>query len=84
MEEQIPAQPSSQPKSFSVMQTLGVVALAMLITAVGTVFAIKIFLFPPPFDPVTLSPKEEQQLCLGSGSTVLLCGGPNRSMVIHY
>lgn len=44
------------------MQTLGVVALAMLITAVGTIFAIKIFLFPPPFDPVTLSPKEEQQL----------------------
>lgn len=44
------------------MQTLGVVALAMLITAVGTVFAIKIFLFPPPFDPVTLSAKEEQHL----------------------
>jgi hypothetical protein len=63
MEEQIVSrQVPIQPKGFSVMQTLGVVALAMLITAVGTVFAIKIFLFPPPFDPVTLSPKEEQQL----------------------
>lgn len=63
MEEQIPTQqPQTQPKGFSVMQTLGVVALAMLITAVGTVFAIKIFLFSAPFDPVTLSPKEEQQL----------------------
>lgn len=63
MEERIPLQqaPISQ-KGFSVMQTLGVVACAMLITAVGTIFAIKIFLFPPPFDPVTLSEKEEQQL----------------------
>ena len=63
MEEQIPSQHVPiQPKGFSVMQTLGVVALAMLITAVGTIFAIKILLFPPPFDPVTLSPQEEQQL----------------------
>lgn len=63
MEEQIPPQHVPiQPKGFSVMQTLGVVALAMLITAVGTIFAIKIFLFPPPFDPVTLSLQEEQQL----------------------
>lgn len=63
MEEQIPTQqPPTQPKGFSVMQTLGVVALAMLITAVGTIFAIKIFLFPAPFDPVTLSPTEEHQL----------------------
>lgn len=44
------------------MQTLGIIALAMLITAAGTVFAIKIFLFPAPFEPVTLSAKEEQQL----------------------
>ena len=63
MNEQIPTQQSQiQPKGFSVMQTLGVVALAMLITAVGTIFAIKIFLFPAPFDPVTLSTQEEQQL----------------------
>lgn len=63
MEEQIVSQHVPiQPKGFSVMQTLGVVALAMLITAVGTIFVIKLFLFPPPFDPVTLSPKEEQQL----------------------
>lgn len=63
MEEQIPSHHAPvQPKGFSVMQTLGVVALAMLITAVGTIFAIKILLFSPPFDPVTLSPKEEQQL----------------------
>ena len=63
MEEQIPLQQAPIPqKGFSVMQTLGVVACAMLITAVGTIFAIKIFLFPPPFEPVTLSEKEEQQL----------------------
>lgn len=63
MEEQIPMQQAPiQSKGFSVMQTLGVVALAMLITAVGTIFAIKFLLFPPPFDPVTLTSKEEQQL----------------------
>lgn len=63
MEEQLPLQPAPTPrKGFSVMQTLGVVACAMLITAVGTIFTIKILLFPPPFDPVTLSNKEEQHL----------------------
>ena len=63
MEQQPPMQQVSSPsKGFSVKQTLGIIALAMLITAVGTVFAIKIFLFPAPFKPVTLSTKEEQQL----------------------
>ena len=63
MNEQIPTQQSQiQPKGFSVMQTLGVVAIAMLVTAVGTIFAIKSLLFSPPFDPVTLSTQEEQQL----------------------
>jgi hypothetical protein len=63
MEQQPPMQQVSPPsKGFSVKQTLGVIALAMLITAVGTVFAIKILLFPAPFKPVTLSTTEEQQL----------------------
>jgi hypothetical protein len=63
MEEQIVMQQAPiQSKGFSVMQTLGVVALAMLITAVGTIFAIKSLLFSPPFDPVTLSSTEEQHL----------------------
>jgi len=61
MEEQISTQPPQppviQPKGFSVMQTLGVVALAMLITAVGTIFAIKIFLFPPTFYPGNTFPR---------------------------
>lgn len=64
MQEQIPSQApqAPQPRGLSVMQTLSVVALAMFITAVGTVFVIKLFLFPPPFKPVSLSEKEEQHL----------------------
>lgn len=63
MEEQIQSQPTPPTRTgLTVMETLGVVALAMLITAVGTFFTIKLFLFPPPFDPVTLTDKEEQRL----------------------
>lgn len=65
MDEQIPHHAPPPPPvatGLTVMQTLGVVALAMLITAVGTIVVIKLFLFPPPFSPVTLSEKEEHQL----------------------
>ena len=58
----VPPPPPPAATGFTVMQTLGIVALAMLLTGVGTIIVIKLFLFPPPFDPVTLSTKEEQQL----------------------
>lgn len=63
MQDQLPIQGRPVAENgFSVMQTLAIVALAMFMTAVGTVFAIKIFLFSPPFDPVVLSEKEAQHL----------------------
>lgn len=58
---QTPPQPPPRT-GFTAAQTLGIVAVAMLITAVATIFVIKLLLFPPPFEPVTLSAQEEQQL----------------------
>ncbi len=55
---------NSPKKGFSGMQVFLMVVGAMCIAIVATAFAIKIFLFPGPFKPVTLSAKEEQQLTL--------------------
>ncbi len=46
----------------SLKQVLCIVAGAMVLTALLTVFAIKTWLFPSPFTPVELSQQEEQQL----------------------
>lgn len=49
-------------KGFSIKQVLGIVVGVMLLTVVVTIFAIKTWLFPHPFTPVTLDAKEQQQL----------------------
>ena len=49
-------------KGFSGKQVVGIVLGMMLLTVLITVFAIRSWLFPQPFSPVTLSLQEEQQL----------------------
>jgi hypothetical protein len=49
-------------KGVSLKQVLCIVAGAMILTVLLTVFAIKTWLFPSPFTPVELSRQEEQQL----------------------
>ena len=56
MTEQVPR------KGVSLKQVLLIVAGAMILTVVLTVFAIKTWLFPSPFKPVELSQREEQRL----------------------
>jgi hypothetical protein len=55
-----PVQKSRQ--GFSGMQVLGMVLASMCIAILATAFVIKLYLFPSPFKPVELSPKETQQL----------------------
>ncbi|WP_457576652.1 arginine N-succinyltransferase [Desulfomarina sp.] len=63
---QITAPPSLPPQSgrsgFSWKQVLIMILISMCVAIFATALAIKIFLFPSPFKPVVLSPKEEQQL----------------------
>ncbi|MCI5167981.1 MAG: hypothetical protein D3903_18320, partial [Candidatus Electrothrix sp. GM3_4] len=49
-------------KGVSLKQVLLIVVGAMILTALLTFFAIKIWLFPSPFTPVELSQQEEQRL----------------------
>ena len=49
-------------KGVSLQQVLLIVAGAMILTVVLTVFVIKTWLFPSPFTPVELSQQEEQRL----------------------
>lgn len=49
-------------KKFTGKQVLGLVVGTILATLFVTAFAIKIFLFPRPFEPVVLSDREERQL----------------------
>lgn len=44
------------------MQVLGMVFASMCLAIVATALVIKLFLFPAPFKPVILTPKESQQL----------------------
>lgn len=63
MTEERPSQTAQKPKqSFSGMQVLGMVLASMCLAIVGTALVIKLLLFPPPFKPVELTPKESQQL----------------------
>jgi hypothetical protein len=57
MTEQVTAK-----KGVSLKQVLLIVAGAMILTVMLTVFAIKTWLFPSPFTPVELSQREEQRL----------------------
>jgi hypothetical protein len=54
--------PQKKQHSLSWPKVIGITVLAMLVAMVGAVFIIKIWLFPGPFKPVTLSKAEEQQL----------------------
>ncbi len=53
---------SEKKKGFTLLQVLGIVAGAMLLTIVVTIFAIRTWLFPHPFKPVVLDQQEQQQL----------------------
>jgi hypothetical protein len=57
----IPQNPPPRP-GFTGTQVLMMIALSMAIAALVTFFALRLFLFPPPFKPVVLSAGEEQQL----------------------
>ncbi len=52
----------AKKKGFSGLQVLGIVVGAMLLTVVVTIFSIKAWLFPHPFQPVVLDQQEKQQL----------------------
>jgi len=63
MTAEIEQRPPAEPKrGFSGLQVLAMVVAAMTVAVVATIFAIKFYLFPPPFTPVELSQKEERQL----------------------
>jgi hypothetical protein len=47
---------------FSGKQVIGMILASIFIAILVTVLTLKIFLFPSPFKPVVLSPKEEQLL----------------------
>jgi len=50
------------PRRFGCLHLLGAALLAVLATAVVCFFVFRFLLFPKPFQPVQLSPKEEQVL----------------------
>jgi len=51
-----------QPSGLSGLQVAGIVVAAMAITMAATLFIVNTWLFPRPFEPVVLSPAEEQRL----------------------
>ena len=60
MTEQLEEQTGKKEKrGFSGLQVLGIVAASVCIAIVATVIGIRMFLFPAPFEPVTLSKTEE-------------------------
>ncbi|WP_417911813.1 arginine N-succinyltransferase [Candidatus Electronema sp. TJ] len=55
--------PAPRPKTgFTLKQVLAVAVGVMLLTAAGAALAVKIWIFPQPFKPVTLDEQEKQQL----------------------
>jgi hypothetical protein len=55
-------QQKQQAARLSGLQVAGIVVAAMAITMVATLFIVKSWLFPKPFEPVVLNPAEEQRL----------------------
>lgn len=53
---------NSQSSGLSRLQVTGIVAAAMLLTVVATLFIVRSWLFPQPFEPVVLNPAEKQRL----------------------
>lgn len=63
MTEQLIEQTEQKKRQgFSGLQVIGMVVASMVIAILATGFVIKLYLFPSPFKPVELSPKETQQL----------------------
>ena len=56
MEQQQPNQ------GISIGKILALIAGAMVVTMIATLWVIKVWLFPKPFEPVVLNPTEEKQL----------------------
>lgn len=55
-------EPAPQKTGLSAAKVFGIVLAAMLLTMLATLFLIKSWLFPKPFEPVVLSHAEEQRL----------------------
>ena len=53
---------NKEKTGLSAAKVAGIVVAAMLLTMVGTLFIVKNWLFPSPFEPVVLSQAEEQRL----------------------
>ena len=49
-------------KGFSGLQVFGIVTAVILVTVLATLLAVRLYLFPRPFEPVVLSAAEQQQL----------------------
>ena len=64
--EQAPANPDTQPEpatpSRNGWRTFGIVVITMAITLGVGYWAVKTYMFPTEFTPVTLNQKEQQQL----------------------
>ncbi len=54
--------PAMASKRFGCLQVLGLLLLAVLVTAGATVFILKTYVFPSEFKPVKLNPAEEKVL----------------------
>jgi hypothetical protein len=52
----------AKKKGFTGLQVLGIVVGVMLLTIVVTIFSIRTWLFPHPFQPVVLDQQEQQKL----------------------
>ncbi len=50
------------PRSFSAVQVLGMLALAILITGAATAWFVRTYVYPAPFEPVALSQTERSTL----------------------
>jgi len=70
-----------QEKSgLSTAKVIGIVVAAMLLTMVVTLLIVKSWLFPGPFEPVVLSPAEEQRLEHKLERFEQVAGGPRRPL----
>ncbi len=49
-------------KGFSGLQVLGIIFVVIVMTAIATLLAARVYFFPKPFEPVVLTPVEQQQL----------------------
>ncbi len=58
--EQLPIE--KEKKSFSLLQVLGIAALAVVIAIITTLLILKSYFMPSPFKPVVLSQKESTSL----------------------